>query len=504
MSFPQWLGDTKRTEKEGLCFFVRPEYGGGKIALRNLADASAYKSAEFCDIAVEELTENRRDVFEDLVLFRLRTPGIDRPCFLGGTNPTGIGLQWVKSLWVDKKYPPELQHLKHEFSYVPALLSDNPHLGVDYRESLKGLPEKKRKALLEGDWTIPEGQYFINFEPSERRIHSSIVSEIVQPWWNHWISQDWGFKHHTPVHWHAVGNVMPEQANLLGRDWDSPRRCVFTYREHVESLGDSGRSEEQLAQTILAKSGTEKIKAWILSSDAFGEKSSNNTAAEMLTLKGLPPPQPSNMGPGSRVVGWRFMYQLIQDDAWFISDLCPEALAAIPSLEYDSDKGGEDILKTDHMYDDIGDELRYGLQDMLNAKNKAPMEVRRAEIAATKTNPTELAMAMRRFESFEKQHKRRRTQMVWPIIGRIRVLERENLSLLKASQVALTKLNEAQEDAKKALEIALDLQVLVRDLENRLTETEKGSKMTPAVRTKTVPFRQFKAMAESLPDEESA
>ena len=409
--FPAWLGKTQRTEKEGLCFFVKREFGGGRIALRNLQDPNSYKSAEFCDIAVEELTENKRDVFEDLVLFRLRTPGIARPCFLAATNPTGIGLQWVKALWPDHKFPKELQHIKHEFKFVPALLEDNPHLGAEYRSALEGLPEKKRRALLDGDWTIPEGQYFINFEESERKVPHAVVMQIVQPWWNHWASQDWGFKHHSPVHWHAVGFVSPEQAKLLGRDWDAPRRCVFTIREHVESLGDTGRSEVQLGETIQSLTGNQKLKAWILSSDAFGEKTSQRTAAQLLSegAPNLPDPQPANMGPGSRVAGWRFMYSLIQDDSWFISDMCPEALAAIPSLEYDSDKGGEDVLKTEHMYDDVGDELRYGLQDMLGT-TKVPMEVRRAEIALSITDPTERAMAMRKFEADERKRDRRRSR----------------------------------------------------------------------------------------------
>ena len=397
--FPAWLGQTKRTEKEGLCFFVRPEFGGGRIALRNLSDPTSYKSAEFCDIAIEELTENKRDVFEDLVLFRLRTPGIERSCFLAGTNPTGIGLQWIKALWINRRFPPELDNLKHEFHYVPALLDDNPFLGVTYRQSLEGLPDKKRRALLEGDWTIPEGQYFSNFERRERIAHPSVISQIVQPWWPHWISQDWGFKHHTPVHWHAVGNVMPEQAKLLGRDWTVPKRCVITYRELVVSLADTGKSEEELGVTIRANSCGEPIKTWILSSDAFGEKTSQNTAAQLLArgaksgvkdAKGywFLSPQRANMAAGSRVVGWRFMYQLIQDDAWFISELCPEALDAIPALEYDSEKGGEDILKTDHMFDDVGDELRYGLQDMLNSAAK-PRDIALAEQIAATPDPME-------------------------------------------------------------------------------------------------------------------
>jgi hypothetical protein len=404
--FPVWLGQTKRTEKDGLCFFVKDEFGGGRIALRNLQDPNSYKSAEFSDIAVEELSENKRDVFEDLVLFRLRAPGIDRPAFLAGTNPTGVGVQWIKALWVDRKFPAELKHLEHEFKYVPALLSDNPHLGNDYRESLKGLPDKKRRALLEGDWTVPEGQYFTNFEPDDRKVHPAVLSQIVQPWWSHWIGQDWGFKHHSPVYWHAVGNVMPDQAKLLGRSWDSPRQCVFTYREKIVSLADANMTEAELGSEIVRLSGKQKISRYILSSDAFGEKSSQRTPASMLAgairPHGLPAPVPCNMSPGSRVAGWRFMYQLIQDDAWFISEMCPEALAAVPALEYDSDKGDEDILKTDHVFDDIADCLRYSLQDMLGNSRK-PKDILLHETLSAIPDMTQKHFAHLKFEAEHKK-----------------------------------------------------------------------------------------------------
>ena len=64
------------------------------------------------------------------------------------------------------------------------------------------------------------------------------------------------------------------------------------------------------------------------------------------------------------------MYQLIQNDTLFISEACPEALNAIPAAQYDKDGNIEDILKTDHLYDDVVDELRYGYTDMLNSKAK--------------------------------------------------------------------------------------------------------------------------------------
>lgn len=417
--FPSWLGQTKRTEKEGLCFFVKDEFGGGRIALRNLQDPNSYKSAEFCDIAIEELTENDYETFEDLVLFRLRTPGIDRPCFLAATNPTGKGLQWVKALWPDKNFRgyPQLKNLAHEFGYIPALLQDNPFLGKGYEESLQGLSVKKRKALLEGDWTIPEGQYFINFNEEDRKVKHAIMMQIIQPWWPRWISQDWGYKHASPVHWHTTGNVYSEQARLLGRDWDSPRKCVFTYREHIATLSDTDTSEKELGEILERKTGSEKVDTWILSSDAFGKKTSQNTAAEMLKsgAASFPIPQPANMEPGSRVMGWRFVSNLISSDTWFISDMCPEAIAAIPALEYDKDGGGEDVLKTDHLYDDVGDELRYGLVDKLGTKG-VPIYVQRAEVASQYVEngvivePTELALAMARFNSEHKNRNRRRAK----------------------------------------------------------------------------------------------
>jgi len=178
---------------------------------------------------------------------------------------------------------------------------------------------------------------------------------------------------------------MPEEAQkLLGRGWSTPRKCVFTYRELITAMADEDTSERQLGQKIVTLSGEDTIKRWFLSADAFGKKTTQKTPAELLTEgsgRSFCRPEVADMSPGSRVPGWRFMYQLIQDDSWFISELCPEALNAIPALEYDSEKGGEDVLKTDHLYDDVGDELRYGLSDMLNSKAQ-PWQSRLEEAVA--------------------------------------------------------------------------------------------------------------------------
>lgn len=420
IEFPKWLGELKETRNEGWNFFIKPEFGAGRISLLNLEKPENYKSAEFCDIAIEELSENLRNVFEELILFRLRAPGIDRPCFLGATNPTGRGLHWIKDLWINRKFPEELEDLKHEFAYVPALVTDNPYLTEDYAKALKGLPLLKRKALLEGDWSIPEGQYFTNWNREERVVSPHVIRELARDWWPRWISQDWGYKHHSPIHWHTVGDVMPEDAlRLLGRKWDAPKKCVFTYREHVVSLSEEGQSEEEWAITVAemtqssSVAETKNMRRYFLSSDAFGQKSSANTPAEIISRVmrkyGMPSPEPANMSAGSRVAGWRFVYQLIQSDSWFISDRCPEALNAIPALEYDKRPGHEeDIQKTDTIHDDVADELRYGLQDMLNSGKQPWAEKLQEKVQTVAKNygPTAANIVRMKMEAERKGNQR--------------------------------------------------------------------------------------------------
>lgn len=399
--FPDWLGRLRQTRDEGYNFKLNEEFGGGTIALRNLDDPSKYKSAEFCDIAIEELTENSKEDFDDL-RFRLRWPGVERPCFMAATNPTGIGYAWVKALWIDRKFPKEMDPVKNEFCYVPALLSDNPHISGTYRSTLESLPDKMRKALLEGDWTVPEGQYFTNFERNERKIHPAILAQIVKSWWPKWISMDWGFKHASAIYWHTTGSVSPQEALLFGREIDVPKKYIFTYREMIVQLSESRQSEDDedseddaMAEFELGRDIAKRedgIKRFFLSPDAFGKKKSGRTVAMSLAsggkAVGLPQPEPAD---NERVNGWRFMYGLIQRDEWLISEFCPEALDAIPAGMYDKDGNIEDIKKTDHLYDDVIDSLRYGTQSMLNS-SKMPFSAKVAEAVAAAPNANVASM----------------------------------------------------------------------------------------------------------------
>jgi hypothetical protein len=185
--------------------------------------------------------------------------------------------------------------------------------------------------------------------------------------------------------------VQPEEAVMFGKTIDVAKKFVFIYREEITQMAAEGSDEETLAATIVLKSKDEKISRYFLSGDAFGKTTSQHTPAELigtvLRKGGLPYPEKVDQVAGSRVAGWRFMYQLIQNDVLMISEACPEALNAIPALQYDKDGNIEDILKTDHLYDDVGDAIRYLLQSMLNNKKK-PFEVALAEALSAAPNAT--------------------------------------------------------------------------------------------------------------------
>jgi hypothetical protein len=163
--FPTWLGTLKETQRDGLAFYLAPEYGSGVIMLRNLDDPSKYASVEFAAILVEELTKNDEETFEDLRT-RLRFPGVDERKFIGATNPGQVGHGWVKRKWV--KVDPSYTDLEQDrFFFVPAKYSDNKYNPEDYGIQLSAITDpQKRRALLDGSWDVFAGQYFDEWNPT--------------------------------------------------------------------------------------------------------------------------------------------------------------------------------------------------------------------------------------------------------------------------------------------------------------------------------------------------
>jgi hypothetical protein len=347
---------------------------------RNENDVYQYQGAEFLFIGIDELTHFTLKQWQFLTS-RNRCPVPNSFCCMAGaTNPGNIGHAWVKALWVDHVPPPGFERPElydpNEYDFIRARLDDNPIYAEDaaYRQTLEALPEHLRRAFLEGDWNVFAGQYFDVFDFGR---HTARPEEIrLEPWWPRWISIDWGFQHPSAVYWHCAvpasnRNSQSETRNLLSAraNFDFrvssdaatpgartvPNSTVVTYREFVQS----GLSPRMLAQGIAERSGRERVHEVFLSPDAFAHRTAEASIAEqlgdVLVANGLPRPAPAD---DDRIGGWQLMYQMLESDAWVITDNCAKLIDGLPLLVRD-ERRVEDIRKMDG--DDSADAARYGL-----------------------------------------------------------------------------------------------------------------------------------------------
>ncbi len=82
--------------------------------------------------------------------------------------------------------------------YIPATVTDNPHLGESYILELEQKPEALRKALLLGDWNVFEGQVFTEFTDKPEHYRDRIGTHVIEPFkipaeWKRYRAFDWGY-----------------------------------------------------------------------------------------------------------------------------------------------------------------------------------------------------------------------------------------------------------------------------------------------------------------------
>ncbi len=338
---------------------------------RNENDVYQYQGAEFLFIGLDELTHFTLKQWQFLTSRnRCPVPGsVAR--MAGASNPGNIGHAWVKALWVDHAPPPGYERPElydaRDYDFIRAKLADNPIYANDaaYHRTLAALPEHLRRAFLEGDWNVFAGQYFDVFEFGRHTVRAEELR--LEPWLPRWISIDWGFQHPSAVYWHCAIPVNSQQSKVESKSPAFSERGAFdsqlstvncriiTYREFVQS----GLSPRMLAQGIAERSGRERISDVFLSPDAFAHRTSEASIAEqlgeVLAATGLPRPAPAD---DDRIGGWQLMYQLLESDAWLITENCAKLIDCLPQLVRD-DRRVEDIRKVDG--DDPADAARYGL-----------------------------------------------------------------------------------------------------------------------------------------------
>jgi phage terminase large subunit len=224
-------------------FEFRDEALGG-FYLINLEDPDMYRSAEFSFGFIDELTENRREIFDSMLYPIRSSQGLPYTPFGAGTNPDGVGHSWVKKLWITRDFDNEY-YTPDRFVFVPALPTDNPtwEANQNVQETLKSLPPHLRRARLEGLWDAPEGARFPQLSED---IHLFNIGEEwpkgVPEGWTIILGLDYGLRAPFAALWGAV----------------NPRNGdIWIYREVYRS----GLTAVHQAEEILGRTGyNEKIR----------------------------------------------------------------------------------------------------------------------------------------------------------------------------------------------------------------------------------------------------
>lgn len=353
--FPPWLGEVKETKEDGLCYFIRAEYGGGYIALRNLDDPTKYQSAEFAGIFVDELTKIQRSTF-DILRGSLRWPGVSHTVFMGASNPGSIGHMWVKQLWIDRQFPPELQERAHEFLFVRALPKDNPYLDQSYWDELNSLPPQLASAWRDGNWDVFAG---MAFNAWDRTKHTS-PPRLIPDHWPKWRAIDWGKNAPFCCLWftkepdteriyvyreaYQTDLTDVEQAKLVRDMTPKGENISFTY-------ADPSMWTEKNMDGKVSSTATEYANCGVILTKADNDRLSGKRKVDRL-LNNLP-----DGGPGL-----------------VIYETCPNLIRTLPALPYDNVKVEDvDTKAEDHAYD----ALRYGLTNYQVQKPKREQKEQR-------------------------------------------------------------------------------------------------------------------------------
>ncbi len=387
LEVPKWLGTLKEDKAYGLCVKLDPAFGGGVLLLRNLDDPGKYMSTEFALEAVDELTKNPPEVFYNLRA-RLRWPGLKDTKFIAGTNPGGLGHEWVKKIWVDRVFPDHEQEVE-EFAYVPATADDNPFIDPSYLKALESLPERMRKALREGDWNIFEGQFFTEFQKEKHVVPTVPFLEIPPNWAKCRAIDVSGRNGTTSCHWYVIdteGNVWVYREYYgTGRDSD----------EHAKAIWELSHYEDMDNNRVLT---AEPYKYTVMDSAAWAKMGLAETTAEvyMRVWQGLDAEHfitsPDSLVPATkdRVMGWDIVHQYLRWDdlnpapKLKIMDCCTNLIRTLPLLVHDTNNPDDvDSDGEDH----AADELRYmlvTLRDQHSPKSENSVERRMRDMQKEK------------------------------------------------------------------------------------------------------------------------
>jgi hypothetical protein len=360
-------------------------WNGAKIHLchcQHEKDKFKYQGAEIHVLLVDELTHFSESIYRYLRgrarLGGLKVPAkyADKlPMVVCGSNPGGVGHNWVKRAWIDAAKPMEAWRTpKTEGGmvrqYIPAKLADNPTMAENdpaYEDRLHGLGNPALvKAMLDGDWNIVAGGALDDVW-SPRVV---VPRFRIPASWRVDRSFDWGSSKPFSVIWWAEADGT-EAALPDGTRWAPPRGTLIAL---AEWYGAKGANEGlkmpsgEIAAGILAREADLLAGGWVTGKPKPGpadnaisavSQPGTPTIADEMARAGVRWTE-SDKAPGTRKIGLDLIRARLTEagkdapeaPALYIMEHCRNLIAHLPVLPRDETNPDDvDSDAEDHDYD---------------------------------------------------------------------------------------------------------------------------------------------------------
>ncbi len=318
---------------------------------QNEADIYNYNSQQFDILLIDESTQFTEFQIRYLMSRNRATVRNLVPFCAMATNPGGVSHEYHLKNFVEigpPETPVDVEVEKGRYQkniFIPAKLEDNRVLedrDPGYRTTLENMPEEMRRALLEGDWYVFEGQYFRTFSKDKHVIKPFDIPSH----WRRFGSIDWGFAAPCAAYLHAIDPTM-------GR--------IYTYKE----LYITETRAADVAKMVKEMAGNDELEYLKCSPDMWHERGLGSKAspgeviAEEFTKVGLN----VEMADNRRILGWNRMREYLSDAPdetpwWQIFDGCVNLIRTLPNLIHDNIKP-EDVHRD--CEDHAGESCRYAL-----------------------------------------------------------------------------------------------------------------------------------------------
>lgn len=330
----------------------------------NDKDLDRYQGTEVDILFIDEATQFTEYQFKVLSACVRGTNSFPHRIYLT-CNPGGVGHQWVRRLFIDKKYqsgenPDEYAFIKSLVTDNVALMRDNP----DYIKQLESLPPKLRKAWLEGNWDIFEGMVFedLRLEPDVEKCAEhgiSVEDAKVEGRWTHVIEP-----FNPPSGWkifrsYDFGYGKPFSFAWWAMDYDGVLYRILEWYGCTETPNEGLKlnPHEQFKHAAEIEKNHPYLKGkkiYGVADPAIWDASRGESIAEVGEKYGIY----FDPGDNARIAGLMQMHFRLQfnDEGYpmmyFFSN-CKAIIRTLPLLMYDEHKVEDiDTDLEDHAYDD--------------------------------------------------------------------------------------------------------------------------------------------------------